>query len=165
MAFYSAYEFSDILILFQAAPVGNCQVWAKSIIWTCNIAVPSSSLLFFFRVRALYKSNNTVVAFFLLVWLGVCGAGVISTRGLSGSNVGPTQYCVSSTLPRFAYLLGVAVLINDTVNLLATSWCLFNHTNVDRKQPFLQRLRTIVLGSSLPTFSRAFLHDGQKYYL
>ncbi|KAF9567216.1 hypothetical protein CPC08DRAFT_627261 [Agrocybe pediades] len=150
--------------LFSTAPVGHCELWEKAANWFNTICVPSTTFLFFFRVQAVYKDNKPIVGFFFLMWIGVCCAGVIGNMDFVGTQIGPTQYCVDSSIPKTTYLAGVALLVNDTLTFLAISWRLMDGTPGEKKS-FRQRVRAIFFGTDLPTFSRAFLKDGQKYYL
>jgi len=148
----------------KAAPFGACETLATATIYLCNISIQSSSLLLFFRVRALYRTNKIIICLFLLLWAGVCCAGVISTMGLSGTTIGPTQYCTDKSGPQNTYIFAIAVFVNDTLTLLATSWGLKDITLGENKT-FCENLRAITIGSNLTRFSKAFLHDGQRYYL
>ncbi|KAF4609869.1 hypothetical protein D9613_010414 [Agrocybe pediades] len=152
-------------VVSTTAPVGNCDTWLKATSWLTTVALPATAFLFFLRIEALYKGNKPVVGFFFLLWVGVCATGVISTRDISGAQIGPTKYCVMISFPRNAYLLGVAVLANDSLTLLAISWRLMEVSLGERKS-FRERVRSIFFGyNRAPAFTRAFLKDGQHYYL
>ncbi|KAF9567217.1 hypothetical protein CPC08DRAFT_758507 [Agrocybe pediades] len=150
--------------IFITAPVGNCGSWQQAVDLFTIIAVSATSFLFFFRVQALYRTNKLVIAFFFLLWLGVCCTGVLSIVGVSATQIGPTQYCVNTALPKNAYLLGVALLIYDTLTFFAISWRLLD-SNLTETKSFGERARIVLLGSNLPRFTRAFLRAGQQYYL
>ncbi|KAF4609867.1 hypothetical protein D9613_010416 [Agrocybe pediades] len=150
--------------LFSTAPVGNCESWQQSANWFTVIAVSATSFLFFFRVQALYRTSKPVIIFFFLLWVGVCCAGVIAIIGISGTQIGPTQYCVNAALPKNTYLLGVFLLINDTLTFLAISWRLLDFS-LTETESFGERARVVLFGSNLPRFTRAFLKGGQQYYL
>ncbi|KAF9567219.1 hypothetical protein CPC08DRAFT_627265 [Agrocybe pediades] len=150
--------------IFNTAPVGNCQSWQQSMSWFTVIGIAATSYLFFFRVQVLYQTNKPVVGFFLFLWVGVCCSGVISILGVSATEIGPTQFCVNASLPKNAYIQGVAMLIDDTLTFLAISWRLLDFSLAETNT-FAERARVVLLGSNLPRFSRAFLKSGQQYYL
>ena len=68
----------------------------------------STSLLFYFRVSALYMDNKHVTRFFLFMWLALLGASLTAIIGVSGAPIGPTKHCVNVRLDRY---LGIAVVI------------------------------------------------------
>lgn len=81
---------------------------------------------------------------------------------VTGSNIGPTDYCMNSRVSAYATVATIAPFVFDTFVLVAISWRLtLNAYNVT----MWGDLKTLLFGKSLPIFSRALLHDNQKYYL
>lgn len=48
------------------------------------LAVPSTSLLFFFRVRAVYGNSKIITAFFGFVWVAILGLSVLVPMAING---------------------------------------------------------------------------------
>jgi hypothetical protein len=88
----SPFSNSDHLL---AAPISNCFNTEKALSVLFCLAVPLTSLLFFFRARAVFGMNPFAVAIFGVLWLGVLGGCLTTIPGIGGTNIGPTPYCVS----------------------------------------------------------------------
>jgi len=144
-----------------AAPVGNCEL-VRQIQPLYAIAAPSTSLLFFVRVRALYYNNKFIVAFFFLSWLGVVAGCITPAISVHAIRIGISKYCINEKLDGYVALGGLLPLINDTLVFCATSFALLRNSHVDGVQ---NRFKVLLFGKYLPVFSKAILHDGQVYYL
>ena len=127
------------------------------------MTIPSTSLLFFFRVCALFHNNTPVIIFFFVSWLAVLGGSITVTQGVKGMNIGPTQYCINDKSESYVALAALMPLINDFLVFSATSYALMKNSyeDVTIKTGF----RILIFGQHLPAFSRAVLKDGQAYYL
>jgi chromate transport protein ChrA len=127
------------------------------------ICIPATSLLFFFRVRAVFSRSKYVVWFFSFMWLAVLGAAFTTPQALFATRIGPTKYCTTGTLKPFAVVCVIVPLVNDTLVLLAVTVGLATNTHLE---PTLkQGIRTVMYGDYLPAFSRAMLRDNQMYYM
>ena len=128
------------------------------------MAIPSTTLLFFFRVRAVYRDNKYVVGAFAIMWLGVLAVCINAAREGGASEIGPTKYCLPVDV-RGASVSASAVIpfINDVLGFCAVTWRLMKNSQVN--PTFKSSLKVIVFGHYLPTFSRALLQDGQIYFL
>lgn len=151
---------------FLAAPLGeNCKVIQTACCVLYHIAFASTAFLFFLRVRAFYNRNKYVVAFFFISWLVVLGGALSVTAASAGSGhpLGPTPYCYSTPAKSYISASPITLAINDTFVFLAISWRLLGNSQFTlRKKP---SFKAVILGQSLPAFSRALLQDGQIYYL
>jgi hypothetical protein len=133
-------------------------------IWLFAIAIPSTTLLFFFRVRAMYLDNKYVVGAFAIMWLGVLGGCIAVTRNDEATRIEPTNYCLS--VSRRASSISAAViipLINDVLSFCAVTWRLARNAQVN--PTFRTGLKVMIFGHYLPVFSKALLQDGQIYFL
>ncbi|KAF8205831.1 hypothetical protein K438DRAFT_1905172 [Mycena galopus ATCC 62051] len=144
---------------FQTYPFKNCVLAQHLDGVTIAIAVPATSFLFFLRARAIYDRNPFFVGFLALSWVGVAVAAAIVPAGITGGNIGLTDYCATVATKPFIASVTIAPLINDTIIFLAISWRLYQNAHVNRG------FRTFLTGESLPYFSKAILQDGQLYYL
>ncbi|PPQ93809.1 hypothetical protein CVT25_013518 [Psilocybe cyanescens] len=152
-------------IVFQTAPVENCSLLSMFSIWFFFVSVPSTSLLFFFRVRALYLDNRGLVSLFFLLWLSVVGGSfATSLAQQSATKIGPSAYCIGGGMKSFSPTVGSVVVINDTMVFLAISRYLVKIAH-EKEYALHNAIKTCVFGSDLPSFSKAFLQDGQLYYL
>ncbi|KAF8800060.1 hypothetical protein BYT27DRAFT_7236154 [Phlegmacium glaucopus] len=155
------YLLASTIIL--TAPIGHCvEIW-RGVPWLFVIAVPATSLLFFFRVRAVYNNNIYVTVFFFFMWLAVLGGSVTSTQGVTLIPLGPTDYCTNGNMEAYVIVSGIIPLVNDTLVFIAITWRIihgsrYEHTGTGGMWSF-------IFGKHLPAFSRSILHDGQVYYL
>ena len=131
-------------------------------------ALVFTSLLFFFRTRAIFKRNPWVTAFFAGLWLvvlGGCLALIVDifepTPANSASNT--TALCIDSGINPYAAATTIVPLINDTLVFVAISWRLSHNSY----EPYTLKsgIRFLIFGDYLPVFSKALLQDGQAYYL
>ena len=126
----------------------------------------STSLLFFFRTRAVFNTNPSVVAFFATLWLAVLGgclAFVIHTFEMNPAPTNSSAICLNSDIAPYVAATTITPMINDTFVFLAISWRLFSNSY----DPYSLRsgIRVLVYGDYLPLFSKVLFRDGQAYYL
>ncbi|KAJ7803191.1 hypothetical protein B0H14DRAFT_2889545 [Mycena olivaceomarginata] len=149
--------------MFETYPFGHCSI-AQTLVEVCfAIAVPSTSLLFFLRARAIFDKNTYLVLFFFLVWLSVLGSAATVPTAIIAINIGPTPFCINAGVRPYAGAAGITPLVNDTIIFLAISWRLFRNSYADIS--LRGNIKTFITGEYLPQFSRALLKDGQMYYL
>jgi hypothetical protein len=156
----SPFPNSDCLLV---VPISNCFYTKKAVSVLFSFAVPSTSLLFFFRARAVFSMNPFAVPFFGVLWLGVLGGCLTTIPGISGINIGPTPYCITGVIKTYTVAATITPLINDGIMFFAISWRLCHNTLARRTVE--NSVRTMVFGDHLPVFSRSMLQDGQIYFL
>ena len=150
--------------LSSAAPIGNCNQMFTATAWLFAAAIPSTTLLFFFRVRAVYLDNKYVVGAFAVMWLGVLAVCIAATQEDKATRIGPTNYCFSrSHLSPAISAATIVPLINDVLGFCAVTWRLTQNAQIE--PTFTTSFKVMVLGHYLPAFSRALLKDGQIYFL
>ncbi|CAA7262468.1 unnamed protein product [Cyclocybe aegerita] len=159
---WSCLAYLTGLTILETAPVGHCDN-IRLVQSIYPIAIPMTSLLFFFRVVAMYEWNKYIVAFFSLSWLAVVGGCLTPTQGISGSNIGNTAYCINSRLEPYVSAAAIVPFVNDTLIFIATTMRLMQNTYVDTN--IKNGLKVMLFGKYLPAFSKAVLQDGQAYYL
>ena len=127
-----------------------------------------TSLLFFFRTRAVFNTYPWVVAFFAGLWLAVLGGCLAFIVDVyepvtvnPASNRDPI--CINSGINPFIAATTIIPLVNDTLIFLAISWRL----SCNSYDPYTLEsgIRLLIFGDYLPVFSKALLQDGQAYYL
>ena len=126
-----------------------------------------TSLLFFFRTRAVFNRNRWVVAFFACLWLAVLGGclayivdafkPVVLNPALNRATL-----CLKSGNNPFVSATIITPLINDTLVFLAITWRLSRNSYDPYKR---SGIKDLILGDHLPVFSKVLLQDGQVYYL
>ncbi|KAF9553164.1 hypothetical protein CPC08DRAFT_697996 [Agrocybe pediades] len=160
---FSALFYLLAVTVLQTAPLFNCHKLYLVLQVMYPFVIPSTSLLFFFRVRGLYAENGKVVAFFFFMWLAVIAASITPSTGVSVMNIGTSHYCTNSGLAPYVAAAGIIPFVNDTLVFFATSWRLWQNAYVT--QSIQNNVKVMVFGHHLPSFSRALLKDGQAYYL
>lgn len=146
-----------------AAPLRHCKPFEKAVNVLFPLAVCSTALLFFFRVRAVFNRNKWVVTFFTFMWLAVVAGCLSPISGVAGMNIGPTKYCIIASVQPYIATAAIIPLVNDTLVFLAISWRLMQNAHVD--QNIKTGFRIFAFGEYMPGLSRALLQDGQAYYL
>ncbi|KAF8808739.1 hypothetical protein BYT27DRAFT_7096258 [Phlegmacium glaucopus] len=149
--------------VFETTPIPTCYGLQKTMDVFYSITVVSTSLLFFFRIRAVFDMNPWISAFFAALWVAVLAGCLAFVAGLNAVHIESTQYCISSEVKPFAAAASVIPLINDTLVFLAMSWRLCRNSYACRT--FRHDFRIFFFGDYLPVFSKAMLQDGQAYYL
>jgi len=65
------------------APIDNCNAlkYAEGVF--IEIAIPATSLLFLFRVKAIYNHCKIVTAFFGFLWVAIAGLSILIMLGIT----------------------------------------------------------------------------------
>ncbi|KAF8956571.1 hypothetical protein BDZ97DRAFT_1925371 [Flammula alnicola] len=163
----STFIFIVTLVYIYSAPVGFGMCHKLRLFPTVCLPLvfATTSLLFYFRVRAMYKDNKLVVGFFSVMWLGVvAGSFVPALTAMDFANLGPTKYCIpnGSLGPGVSANLWI-FLANDLLIFSAITWRLVKNSMADMTVG--NTFRAMFFGQYLPSFSRALLQDGQAYFL
>jgi hypothetical protein len=127
------------------------------------LAGPSTSALFFFRVRAVYYQNKFITAFFAMLLFAMFGLSFLSPFALRGEHIGTTQRCITTKTERFG---SVPILLNsimDTLVFIAISFRIVSCSLVG--DTFSARMRSFFRGDGLPSLSKSVLQGAQLYYL
>ncbi|KAF8160242.1 hypothetical protein K438DRAFT_1731737 [Mycena galopus ATCC 62051] len=150
--------------VFSTYSAGRCRVFHLALGILYPIAIPSTSLLFFVRVRAIYGCTRAVTTVFALIWTAVIVSCILVPIATHGVNIGPTRYCVTGEVAEYAGAVGLAPGLFDTAVFLAISYKLFRNTHVEHPS-WKQKARAFFSGAYLPSFSKSLFVDGQIYYL
>ncbi|KJA19460.1 hypothetical protein HYPSUDRAFT_44208 [Hypholoma sublateritium FD-334 SS-4] len=162
--------FSIAILLFSVTTdTAHCTKLATVEKWSIVIAVSSTSLLFFWRVRAVYQDNRIVCGFFFLTWLAVSCACLLHTQvnvfTLDVKKIEQAGRCF--TIRNSSAYVTVSRLVSMTNDLLifcAITYRLTIMAEVADPTP-QKRAMVAVFGRHLPAFSRTLLQDGQAYFL
>lgn len=162
--------------------VDQCNRFIMMIGWFFVVAMPSTSLLFLFRVRAVYGNSKIIVYFFGILWLailGLCAAipfgikggtccflravSIPDLRGHSAAHIGPTQRCINTEVASYISAPIALNAINDTLIFLAISFRIISFSVAG--ETGRDKLRSFISGDGLPQLSKGLLQGGQLYYL
>ncbi|OCB90290.1 hypothetical protein A7U60_g2464 [Sanghuangporus baumii] len=149
--------------VFQIGSVENCQALLISLGVCFAVAVPATSLLFLFRIRAVFNDQRIVVWTFVFLWLSVLAGCITVPFAINGTHIGPTSNCINSSVKPFSSAGIVISAVNDTLVLFAISLRLVYNASGTNKSG--ARLKSIWHGSTLPQISKSILQSGQQYYL
>ena len=146
----------------------TCVMLERLVVVFYCAALVFTSLLFFFRTRAVFSRNPWVTAFFAGLWLAVLGgclAVIVDafTPVPVNSASNTPAVCFDSGVNPFVAAVTIIPLINDTLVFLAISWRLSRNSY----EPYTLKsgIRFLIFADYLPVFSKTFLRDGQAYYL
>ena len=158
---------SDLSSAILPSSNSECIILERLVVTFCCAAVVFTSLLFFFRTRAVFNAYPWVVAFFAGLWLAVLGGYVaFIVEIFEPMQVDPASnspICIKRGIDPFVAVATIIPLINDTLVFLAISWRLY-HNPYD-PYTFEGGVRCLIFGDYLPVFSKTLLQDGQAYYL
>ncbi|KAF8815956.1 hypothetical protein BYT27DRAFT_7128485 [Phlegmacium glaucopus] len=149
--------------VFETASVPSCSVLKKVLAVVTCVAIPSTSLLFFFRTRAVFDRDPWIVGFFAFMWLAVFASCLTPIPGIKVANIGTTNYCMNVQIKTYAPAAAIVPLINDTLVFVSITWRLW--CNSSARRTVKDGARVMIFGDYLPAFSKAMLQDGQAYYL
>jgi len=148
---------------FPAALTENCMRFLMVAIGTYPVAMAGTTLLFFFRVRAVFNRDKFVVAFFAFTWIAVLVGSLTTIWGVVGAKIGSTNYCMVIHVEPYVASASIVMLVNDTLVFLAITWKLMGNARIDSS--IRTGFRILAFGEYMPALSKALLQDGQAYYL
>ncbi|TDL21970.1 hypothetical protein BD410DRAFT_789054 [Rickenella mellea] len=150
-------------MLFPIASIGDCQKLQTALGSCFAVAVPATSLLFFFRVRAIFEREKIVVGIFFLVWLATLGGSLTVPFAIFGGHIGPTLHCINTAVKPYSSVGIIVSTVSDTLVLLAISYRLITTTSLE--DSVKGRVQGFFGGKGLPRISKSLLQGGQQYYL
>ncbi|CAL1700652.1 unnamed protein product [Somion occarium] len=156
----SAGSLIAALVQLVASP-DDCDLKSRAVNWFAAIALPCNSLLFFLRVRAVFRESRLIVGVFALLWLSTFTTITIplSSHGIMLETI---RVCSNSTLQSYDSIGFVAVAVFDTLVLIAISVRVLSGSMAIS---WSERCRSLLSGKGLGTVSRILLQTGQLYYL
>jgi hypothetical protein len=143
-------------VALSVVNIENCDIVYHTLTGFAIIAIPSTSAMFFLRVRAIYFDNQAVIVFFGLLWLARSGSIFLWTFGLTMAHIGTTQKCIIVAVQHRVTASLFLHSAYDTLVFLAISI---------RIMPVAFRTPSLFRGDGLPRLSRSLLLGGQLYYL
>ena len=144
--------------------MAHCTALVHAIGSSYVVAVPSTSALFYFRLKAVYCNNKIATIFFGSLWFSLFGLSfLIPLSGAKGVHIGTTRRCINTEIPKYASTPLIFNAIFDTLVFFAISLRIMSFTIVGNT--FRARMKSFFQGAGLPSISKSLLQDGQLYYL
>jgi len=159
---FGTLGFCTAATIFQAGSVEHCQALLYIIGGFYVIAIPSTSLLFFFRVRAVYSNSPYITWFFGLVWISLLGLSVCVPLSIDGGHIGPTKRCINTVVRSYGSTPIILNAIYDTLVFLTISFRIVSFTFVGETKG--AQIKSFFFGDGLPRMSKGLLQGGQLYY-
>ncbi|KAI0790068.1 hypothetical protein C8Q75DRAFT_806709 [Abortiporus biennis] len=164
------YVISDLLFeLNLATPLAsvnleiNCESVFAALDWLGSLTVCITSLLFFFRIRAVFFDFPVIIGGFFLLWLTTCSS-FVALFFIRATTLG-SNLCLISEVSIWSSIPYLVVAVHDTLVFLAISIRLTHFSHMGFDTDGRSRWKTFFRGSSMPSLSRALLKNGQLYYL
>jgi len=120
----------------------------------------STSLLFFFRMRAVYAGSRPVMAVFVFVWAALIFTPILGIFGLVQKCGGPV--CGHANTRALAFDL--SIILHDTLVFLCISYKIYGNSFYDAPKSRFGKVKQFFSGESLHAVSKALLLSGQLYY-
>jgi hypothetical protein len=127
------------------------------------LAAPSTSALFFFRVRAIYYNNKIITVFFGVFWLSLLGVCFLLPESISAAHIGTTKKCIITGITRYVSITVLAHAAFDTLVFLTISARIISFSMVGNT--YSARIKSFFRGDGLPSLTRSLLLGGQAYYV
>jgi hypothetical protein len=118
--------------------------------------------LCYLRVSAVWRWNRYIVAFYGVSWLSVAASNATMIHSIKTIQVETycTRVIVGGQLILAPFIINV---VNHTLVFMAITYGICKNTL--RGDLTFKHGITLMLGKSLPTFSKALLHDSQISYM
>ncbi|KAK7036256.1 hypothetical protein R3P38DRAFT_3485159 [Favolaschia claudopus] len=153
--------------LFNTYPLNNCNtthiVFGVFFIVSCG----ATSLLFFHRVRGVWRNRPLITYIFGFLWLCVLGSATLVPIGIDTTKV--PYACAAYKVHSYVSTPGVVISVYDTAVFLAISyrllWDSFGFSTLDRDSDFKKIALLIFRGTGMHNLSLSLFKDGQKYYM
>ncbi|KZP16264.1 hypothetical protein FIBSPDRAFT_794691 [Athelia psychrophila] len=149
-------------VVWAVAPVAHCQALEYIICSFYEVSLPATSLLFFFRVKAVYGNARVITFFFGALWFSVLGLSILLMLAVQSDHIPHTLRCKEAFVREFGSVPTIITAVYDTLVFTAISARVVSHTlNGDT---WAARARSFVHGDGLYSLSKALLRGGQLYY-
>ncbi|KIM88416.1 hypothetical protein PILCRDRAFT_814316 [Piloderma croceum F 1598] len=149
--------------IFRTVSIDDCKVlkYVKGSLLV--IGVPATSLLFLFRVKAVYNNSKIITAFFGLLWLAITGLNTLILLGKSPDHIPYTKRCMGGlALPEYTTAPIIVTVVNDTLVLFAISYRMLSSAMI--RSTWRARTKSFFTGDGLMHLSWVLLQSGQVYY-
>src|SRR5262245_14609684 len=118
---YPTLMFSSQLILWLAAPVHHCNAFIFATACCFAVAIPSTSALFFFRLKAVYCNDRIATGIFAFLLCALFGLCFMAPAAVKGRHIGTTQRCIITEVGTRASMPLILNAFIDTLVFIAIS--------------------------------------------
>lgn len=172
MLLHSNLRHSSFLLCRSATciPVASdtryCSRLYNAVQWCTAVSISATTLLFLFRVRAVYKNSPIVSRLFFFSWLCVVAACLIQTQisPLIEADSGTERCVLVGGGQSFFVAATLAPMVNDFLIFCAIT-CKLMGTMQINDPTAKTKIMSAIFGTYLPAFSKTLLQDGQAYLL
>jgi len=143
-------------------PLDNCEIvkYIESVF--AVIALPATSLLFFFRLKAVYRHSRIIITIFGIFWLAIAGLSILLTFSIRINHIPYTRYCFQDQANAYIAIPILLTAVNDTLVFLAISYRMVSIAMV--KSTWRAWIKSFFTGDGLLYLSKVLLQSGQVYY-
>jgi hypothetical protein len=142
--------------------VAHCDTLLNAIGGCFIIALPSTSALFFFRVRAVYGNNKAITAFFGFLLFALFGLSFVTPLVTKSTHVGTTQRCITTEVKKYGFAPAILGFVLDALVFISISLRIVSYSI--EGDTFRALMISFFRGDGLPRLSRSILQGGQLYY-
>ncbi|KIM88397.1 hypothetical protein PILCRDRAFT_255837 [Piloderma croceum F 1598] len=153
---------SGIGTFLIVAPIDNCEILKYVQGGFGEIGIPATSLLFFFRIRAVYRHSRIITTIFGIFWLAIAGLSIFIMLSITSNRIPYTRYCVEDITHTYTAVPILLTAVNDTFVFLAISYRMVSSAMVE--STWRARTKSFFTGDGLLYLSKALLQSGQVYY-
>jgi hypothetical protein len=146
-----------------AASIADCNAVLIAMGCFFVVGVPSTSALFFFRVKAVYYHNKFITWFFGFLLFALFALSFLVPVTRRGTHIGTTQRCINIETQHYASAPVLLNAIMDTLIFIAISFRVISYSLVGNT--FGARMRSFFRGDGLSIIAKSVLQGGQLYYL
>ncbi|KZP11060.1 hypothetical protein FIBSPDRAFT_757312 [Athelia psychrophila] len=159
----STLGFSLIMVIYQVAPVSNCQIMLYFMGVFIALSSGTNNLLLFIRVRAVYGRSRSVTAFFGFWYLAALGTMSTTPWAVETAHIGPTNLCMNTSVKTWLTSSTMCNAINGTLVFLAISYRVSSRSI--RETGRRSAARRFLRSDGAPRVLKDLLHQGQLCYL
>jgi hypothetical protein len=123
----------------------------------------STLFLSYLRVCAVWHWNPFIIGLFGISWISVVASGFAMINSIKGIEV--DNYCQEILVGQRILAPFITSFFNHTIVFLAITFGVCKNTIGKNSDLTLKDCFRLMLGRSLPTFSKAMLHDSQVCYM
>ncbi|KZP17711.1 hypothetical protein FIBSPDRAFT_933904 [Athelia psychrophila] len=150
-------------VMFQVAPIGNCQTMFYIVIVFLILASSANNVLLFIRVRAVYDKSRSVTVFFGFWYFAVLGTTSAAPWAMEAVHLGPTNLCIVIKVQTWLTSSTVCNAVNGTLVFLAISYRISSRSICETGRR--STARRFFRGDGAPRVLKDLLHQGQLCYL
>ncbi|KZP11067.1 hypothetical protein FIBSPDRAFT_1051000 [Athelia psychrophila] len=151
------------MVMFQVAPISNCQTMVHITSAFLILSSSANNLLMLIRVRAVYGNSRSVTAFFGFWYLAVLGTTSAVPWAIEAVHLGPTKLCIDIKVQSWITSSTVCNAVNGTLVFIAVSYRVSLRSLGETG--WRSTARRFIRSNGAPRVVKDLLHQGQLCYL